>query len=155
MKCPKCSSPESRVVDSRVTKEASAIRRRRECEVCFYRFTTYEHPEISLPLVVKKDGTRVYFDRTKLAVGVQKALEKRPVPADKQEEIIDKIERLILEKGEKELESSDIGGYVMEELRIVDKVAYVRFASVYRDFKTLEDFMNELKDLDSEDGSTQ
>ncbi|MED5578421.1 MAG: transcriptional regulator NrdR [Nitrospinota bacterium] len=155
MKCPKCSSPESRVVDSRVTKEASAIRRRRECEVCFYRFTTYEHPEISLPLVVKKDGTRVYFDRTKLAVGVQKALEKRPVPAEKQEEIIDKIERLILEKREKELESSDIGEYVMEELRIVDKVAYVRFASVYRDFKTLEDFMNELKDLDSEDGSTQ
>lgn len=155
MKCPKCSSPESRVVDSRVTKEASAVRRRRECEVCSYRFTTYEHPEISLPLVVKKDGTRVYFDRSKLAVGVQKALEKRPVPAEKQEEIIDKIERLILEKGEKELESSDIGGYVMEELRRVDKVAYVRFASVYRDFKTLEDFMNELKDLDSEDGSTE
>ncbi len=155
MKCPKCSSPESRVVDSRVTKEASAVRRRRECEVCSYRFTTYEHPEISLPLVVKKDGTRVYFDRSKLAVGVQKALEKRPVPAEKQEEIIDKIERLILEKGEKELESSDIGGYVMEELRRVDKVAYVRFASVYRDFKTLEDFMNELKDLDSEDGTTE
>lgn len=155
MKCPKCSSPESRVVDSRVTKEASAVRRRRECEVCSYRFTTYEHPEISLPLVVKKDGTRVYFDRSKLAVGVQKALEKRPVPAEKQEEIIDKIERLILEKGEKELESSDIGAYVMEELRRVDKVAYVRFASVYRDFKTLEDFMNELKDLDSEDGSTE
>ena len=86
---------------------------------------------------------------------MQKALEKRPVPAEKQEEIIDKIERLILEKGEKELESSDIGGYVMEELRRVDKVAYVRFASVYRDFKTLEDFMNELKDLDSDDGSTE
>ena len=153
MKCPKCSSPESRVVDSRVTKEASAVRRRRECEVCSYRFTTYEHPEISLPLVVKKDGTRVYFDRAKLEVGVQKALEKRPVPADKQEEIIDKIERLILEKGDKELEASEIGSYVMEELRRVDKVAYVRFASVYRDFKTLEDFMNELKDLDSEDGS--
>ena len=155
MKCPKCSSPESRVVDSRVTKEASAVRRRRECEICTYRFTTYEHPEISLPLVVKKDGTRVYFDRTKLAVGVQKALEKRPVPADKQEEIIDKIERLILEKKEKELESTDIGSFVMEELRRVDKFAYVRFASVYRDFKTLEDFMKELKDLDSDEGNVK
>jgi len=148
MKCPICSHPDSRVVDSRTTKEGNAIRRRRECESCSHRFTTYERPEVTWPLIVKKDGTRGPYEREKIRAGIQKALEKRPVPAEDQEAIVDRVERYILDSGEKEITTAAIGEKVMEELREVDKVAYVRFASVYRSFGTLKDFEQELAKLE-------
>ena len=147
MKCPICSHPDSRVVDSRTTKEGNAIRRRRECESCGHRFTTYERPEVAFPLIIKKDGSRVPYEREKIRAGIAKALEKRPVPAEEQEAIVDRVERFILDLGEKEVTTSAIGERVMEELRETDQVAYVRFASVYRQFKDLNEFMDELKGL--------
>jgi len=138
MKCPTCSHPDSRVVDSRTTKEGNAIRRRRECESCRNRFTTYERAEVTWPLIVKKDGSRGNYDREKIRLGIQKALEKRPVPAEEQEAIVDRIEHFVLDTGEK----------VMAELREIDQVAYVRFASVYRSFGTVKDFEEELQKLD-------
>ncbi len=148
MKCPACSHSDSRVVDSRTTKEGNAIRRRRECESCRHRFTTYERPEVTWPLIVKKDGTRTPYDREKIRIGIQKALEKRPVSAEDQEAIIDRIERHILDLGEKEVSTTAVGEKVMEELRETDQVAYVRFASVYRSFGTVKDFEEELQKLD-------
>lgn len=148
MKCPTCSHPASRVVDSRTTKEGNAIRRRRECESCRHRFTTYERAEVTWPLIVKKDGSRGNYDREKIRLGIQKALEKRPVPAEEQEAIVDRIERFVLDTGEKELSTSAIGEKVMAELREIDQVAYVRFASVYRSFGTVKDFEEELEKLD-------
>ncbi len=150
MKCPACSHSDSRVVDSRTTKEGNAIRRRRECESCRHRFTTYERPEVTWPLIVKKDGTRTPYDREKIRIGIQKALEKRPVPAEDQEAIIDRIERHILDLGEKEVSTTAVGEKVMEELRETDQVAYVRFASVYRSFGTVKDFEEELQKLEHE-----
>lgn len=150
MKCPVCSHPDSRVVDSRTTKEGNAIRRRRECESCGHRFTTYERPEVTWPLVVKKDGTRAPYNRENIRIGIQKALEKRPVSAEDQEAILDRIERHILDIGEKEVASATIGEKVMEELRAIDQVAYVRFASVYRSFGTVKDFEEELQKLEKE-----
>ncbi|MFC1491638.1 transcriptional regulator NrdR [Nitrospinota bacterium] len=150
MKCPACSHLDSRVVDSRTTKEGNAIRRRRECESCGHRFTTYERPEVTWPLVVKKDGERVPYDREKIHAGIQKALEKRPVPADEQEAIVDRIERHILDIGEKEVSTAAIGERVMDELREIDQVAYVRFASVYRSFGTVKDFEEELQKLEQD-----
>ncbi len=147
MKCPSCSYADSRVVDSRTTKEGNAIRRRRECESCGHRFTTYERPEVAWPLIVKKDGTRVNYEREKVRVGIQKALEKRPVSAEDQEAIVDRVERFILDSGEKEVPTSAIGEKVMEELREIDQVAYVRFASVYRSFGTLKEFEEEVQRL--------
>ncbi len=135
------------MVDSRATKEGNAIRRRRECEKCFHRFTTYERAEVSWPLIVKKDGTRVNYLRDKISAGIKKALEKRPVSAEDQEAIVDRVERYILDNGEKEISTKAIGEKLMEELRDVDKVAYVRFASVYRSFGTLKDFEAELEKL--------
>jgi transcriptional repressor NrdR len=148
MKCPTCSHPDSRVVDSRTTKEGNAIRRRRECESCRNRFTTYERAEVTWPLIVKKDGSRGNYDREKIRLGIQKALEKRPVPAEEQEAIVDRIEHFVLDTGEKELSTSAIGEKVMAELREIDQVAYVRFASVYRSFGTVKDFEEELQKLD-------
>jgi len=148
MKCPACSNLDSRVVDSRTTKEGNAIRRRRECEACRHRFTTYERPEVSWPLIVKKDGSRGGYDREKIRFGIQKALEKRPVPAEEQEAIVDRIERFILDTGEKEILTTVIGERVMGELRETDQVAYVRFASVYRSFGTIKDFEEELQKLE-------
>ncbi len=148
MKCPICSHSESRVVDSRTTKEGSAIRRRRECEACAHRFTTYERAEVSWPLIEKKDGTRVGYDRAKISAGIKKALEKRPVSAEDQEAIADRVERYVLDIGEKEISTKAIGEKLMEELREVDEVAYVRFASVYRSFGTLKDFEAELEKLE-------
>ncbi|MBT3350113.1 MAG: transcriptional repressor NrdR [Nitrospinaceae bacterium] len=148
MKCPTCSHPDSRVVDSRTTKEGNAIRRRRECESCSHRFTTYERAEVTWPLIVKKDGSRGNYDREKIRLGIQKALEKRPVPAEEQEAIVDRIERFVLDTGEKEISTSAIGEKVMDELRETDQVAYVRFASVYRSFGTVKDFEEELQKLD-------
>jgi transcriptional repressor NrdR len=150
MKCPSCFHPDSRVVDSRTTKEGNSIRRRRECESCGQRFTTYERLEVTWPLVVKKDGSRIPYDREKIRTGIQKALEKRPVSAEDQEAILDRVDRHILDIGEKEVSSATVGEKVMEELREIDQVAYVRFASVYRSFGTLKDFEKELQNLEHE-----
>lgn len=147
MKCPFCSHIEDKVVDSREAKEGDAIRRRRECLKCRRRFTTYEHIVDVLPVVVKKDGRREVFDRNKILGGLKKACEKRPVAMDVLEEIVSRIEKKAQESGEKEIPSSMIGSEVMRELQNLDEVAYVRFASVYREFKDINEFMDELKDL--------
>lgn len=147
MKCPFCGHLEDKVVDSREAREGDAIRRRRECLRCRRRFTTYEHIEDVLPVVVKKDGRREPFDRNKILGGLKKACEKRPVAMDVLEEIVSRIEKRAQESGEKEISSSMIGGEVMRELQMLDEVAYVRFASVYREFKGINEFMDELKDL--------
>lgn len=153
MKCPICSHSESKVVDSRTTKEGNSIRRRRECEKCAHRFTTYERAEVSWPLIVKKDGTRVDYLREKISIGIKKALEKRPVSAEDQEAIADRVERYVLDSGEKEISTEAIGEKLMDELREVDEVAYVRFASVYRSFGTLKDFEAELEKLEERSSS--
>ena len=147
MRCPYCTQPANRVIDSRVSKDGFAIRRRRECETCSRRFTTYERVEETLPLVVKKDGRRESFDRGKIVGGLKRACEKRPVPVDTIDRIADGIERQLMESGEREVQSTLIGEAVMAALHQLDEVAYVRFASVYRSFKDLNEFMDELKDL--------
>ena len=147
MKCPYCSNPESKVVDSRPADEGSSIRRRRECLECHRRFTTYETME-SLPLVViKKDGSRQTFDKSKLLSSMLKACEKRSVPMATLERIADEIEQSLQNEMEREVSSAEIGELVMERLRTVDEVAYVRFASVYRQFKDINTFMAELNKL--------
>ncbi len=147
MKCPFCSYTESRVVDSRVSKDAESIRRRRECLKCKKRFTTSERGEETLPLIVKKDARREPFDRQKILSGLKKACEKRPISVDILEKIVSRIEQGLVESGEREVKSPVIGEKVMEELYNLDGVAYVRFASVYREFKDINQFMGELKDL--------
>lgn len=147
MKCPFCQTLDSKVIDSRLSKDASLIRRRRECEACTKRFTTYERVEEPLPVVVKKDGRREAFDRMKIAGGIKKACEKRPVPTDIIEAVVDSIEKWAMEQGDPEIDSSRIGEHVMNELHKLDEVAYVRFASVYRSFKDISEFMVELEDL--------
>ncbi len=147
MKCPFCADLENRVIDSRLSKDGAVIRRRRECDRCQRRFTTYERVEEMLPLVVKKDGGREEFDRGKIIAGLKKACEKRPVSIATIEEIADRIERGLQERGEKEVPSSVLGEAVMRELHKLDQVAYVRFASVYRSFKDAGEFMRELQDL--------
>ena len=147
MRCPFCSHLESKVVDSRPADEGASIRRRRECLACHKRFTTYETVE-SLPLmVIKKDGSRQSFDRNKVLSGLIRACEKRPVPYHTLEEIISEIELVLQNRLEREIPSSQIGELVMERLKKVDEVAYVRFASVYRQFKDINTFMNELNKL--------
>lgn len=135
------------MVDSRLGKDGDVIRRRRECENCGRRFTTYERVEENLPAIVKKDDRREQFDRRKLREGLAKACEKRPVSVDAIEETADRIERSLLEMGEKEVDSSVIGEAVMRSLHKLDTVAYVRFASVYRSFQDIDEFMSELQDL--------
>jgi transcriptional repressor NrdR len=147
MKCPFCQELENKVIDSRLSKDGIVIRRRRECLECGRRFTTYERIEEVLPLVVKKDGRREPFDRMKIFIGLKKACEKRPVSITVLEKVVDKIEHVVQEKGEKEIASKMIGEAVMNELFHLDHVAYVRFASVYRSFKDISEFMNELTDL--------
>jgi transcriptional repressor NrdR len=147
MKCPFCNNPNSSVVDSRDSKEGETIRRRRECDACGKRFTTYERVEELLPLVIKKDGRREAVDRKKIVSGIQKACEKRPVSMEKVEETVDRIERGVQELGEKEIPSKEIGERIMRALHGLDHVAYVRFASVYRDFKDANQFLDELKGL--------
>ena len=149
MKCPFCSHLESKVTDSRVATAGDVIRRRRECEQCARRFTTYERVEEVLPLVVKKDGRREMFDRQKLLSGLRRACEKRAVPLQKLEEIVDGIERDLIDSGEKEVPSPRIGERVMSRLRALDEIAYVRFASVYRSFRDLDEFREELDRLAS------
>ena len=147
MRCPFCAHPESKVVDSRPSDEGSSIRRRRECLACHKRFTTYETME-SLPLmVVKKDGSRQTFDKTKLLNGMIRACEKRPVPFATLEEIANEIEQVLQNEMDREIPSARIGELVMERLKTVDEVAYVRFASVYRQFKDISTFMEELNKL--------
>lgn len=147
MKCPYCGTEDSSVTDSRLTNEGDTIRRRRECQKCGRRFTTYERLETLLPLVVKKDGQREAFNRLKILSGIQKACEKRPVPYEKMEEVVQQIERVLQESGEQEIPSSKIGEELMQHLRHLDQVAYVRFASVYRSFKDINEFMSELQTL--------
>ncbi len=145
MKCPFCSHAENRVIDSRISKDGNAIRRRRECLACEKRFTTYEFVEESLPMVVKKDGRRERFDRTKILAGIKKACEKRPIGTDVIENIVDRVERACQELAVKEVSTSAIGEKVMAELHKLDGVAYVRFASVYRQFRDVTEFLDELK----------
>lgn len=147
MKCPRCSYSGSRVVDSRPSDDATTIRRRRECEECNYRFTTYERLELTPLLVVKKNGDREEFDRSKILRGIHRAFEKRPFSAMDQEEIVNRIEQQIRSEGYREISSGDIGEYVMNELAHVDDVAYIRFASVYREFKDINVFMEEMQNL--------
>jgi transcriptional repressor NrdR len=147
MKCPFCHEAGNRVIDSRLSKDSNMIRRRRECERCNRRFTTYERVEEMMPLVVKKDGRRESYDRLKIINGLKRACEKRPVSSDTIEIITDRIERTIQERGEKEIASSVIGEALMRELHATDPVAYVRFASVYRSFKDISEFMVELEEL--------
>jgi len=147
MKCPFCGHTESRVVDSRISKDAESIRRRRECLKCRKRFTTSERGEETLPLIVKKDGRREPFDQQKIFNGLKKACEKRPISIDTLEKVVSRIEQSLIESGEREVKSSVVGERVMEELYNLDGVAYVRFASVYRQFKDINQFMKELKDL--------
>jgi transcriptional repressor NrdR len=155
VKCPFCAEVENKVIDSRLSNQGAVIRRRRECLGCQRRFTTYERVEEILPMVVKKDGRRESFDRQKVLDGLKLACQKRPVGADQLEAVVDGIERRLQEMGEKEVPSSVIGEAVMRELARLDEVAYVRFASVYRSFKDLGEFMSELKELISERKSAQ
>jgi len=147
LKCPRCHGVEDRVLDSRLVRDGRAIRRRRECLKCGHRFTTYEWVEETMPLVVKKDGRREPYSREKILAGVRKAFEKRPVSVQEQEELVDEVERFLLSMGEKEVSSQLIGEEVMNLIKGLDQVAYVRFASVYRQFRDLSDFIEELKTL--------
>jgi transcriptional repressor NrdR len=147
MKCPFCHNGENRVIDSRISKENNAIRRRRECLGCGKRFTTYEVVEDVLPMVVKKDGRREPFDRIKIRNGLIRACEKRPISVDVIEKVVDRVERACQDMQGKEISSSLVGEKVMAELHELDGVAYVRFASVYRQFRDVNDFLDELKDL--------
>lgn len=153
MKCPFCSDFDNKVVDSRLSGDSDVIRRRRECLECGRRFTTYERVDEILPMVIKKDNRREPYDRSKILSGIQTACQKRPVPVPVMEEIVDRIEKEVQEKGDKEIKSSTIGERVMAELHELDEVAYVRFASVYRSFKDINEFMDELKDMLEEEES--
>jgi transcriptional repressor NrdR len=145
--CPFCGHREDRVIDSRESKEGDVIRRRRECLKCQRRFTTYERSDEIPYMVVKRDGRREKFDRQKILEGLLKACEKRPVPMAKLAEAIDEVESKLADSAEREMPTTDIGEMLMNRLRSVDKIAFVRFASVYRDFQDVEAFLNELKDL--------
>lgn len=147
MKCPFCGQDEDKVVDSRATKDGNAIRRRRECIRCGERFTSYERVENLLPMIIKKGGSREPFDRGKVLVGLSKALEKRPVDMDTRERAVDTVEKKLLAMDAKEVPSAVIGEELMSILKDIDKVAYVRFASVYRDFTDPNEFIEELKSL--------
>jgi transcriptional repressor NrdR len=147
MKCPFCESQEDKVIDSRVSKEGNAIRRRRECLKCGKRFTSYERVEELAPMVIKKDGRREPFNADKIRNGLLIACKKRPIETDKIDEIVDNIEKKLIGLGEKEIPSSSIGEEIMSALKELDKVAYVRFASVYRQFKDINELMDEVKTL--------
>ncbi len=147
MKCPFCSHLDDKVIDSREGRDGETIRRRRECLKCQRRFTTYERIDEIPYMVVKKDGRRERFDRQKILQGVMKACEKRPVAMPKIEALVDEVERFVLESPERERSTTEIGTLLMQRLKKLDKVAYVRFASVYSDFKDVKEFMSELKGL--------
>lgn len=147
MRCPRCHQNGSRVVDSRPSEDGSTIRRRRECAHCGFRFTTFERYEQTPLLVVKKDGTRQEFSRQKILNGIVRSAEKRPVSMDRLTKLADKVEREVRGLGENEVSSQVIGKFVMDELKDVDEIAYIRFASVYRQFKDVDAFMNELETM--------
>lgn len=147
MKCPFCGFLNDKVVDSRESKEGESIRRRRECLKCEKRFTSYERIDEVPYMVVKKDGSREKFERQKVLNGLLKACEKRPIAMSKLEQIVDEAEKFVVDAPERERKTSEVGALIMERLRKIDKVAYVRFASVYLDFKDVQEFMGELKDL--------
>lgn len=150
MRCPYCGAQDTKVVDSRLAGEGDQVRRRRECPVCGERFTTYETPELNLPRVVKEDGRRVPFDGKKIRHGMLRALEKRPVSTERLDAAVNRITRQIMASGESEIPSRSIGQLVMQELKALDQVAYVRFASVYRKFEDVRDFQAEIERLERE-----
>lgn len=147
MKCPFCGTEDTQVIDSRVNDEGDSIRRRRRCSACDKRFTTYETAELHMPQVVKQNGTREEFSRDKLRLSFTRALHKRPVPTEYVDKAIDHIAQKILSRGEREVNSRDLGEEVMQELRRMDKVAYIRFASIYRSFQDVDDFRDAIRDL--------
>jgi transcriptional repressor NrdR len=149
MNCPFCASPDTQVIDSRVSEAGDAIRRRRRCASCQKRFTTYENAELRLPQVVKSDGSRADFDESNIRVGFQRALHKRPVPTEYVDASIKRIVQHVLSLGEREIPSRDIGERVMDELKKLDKVAYIRFASVYRAFEDVSDFRDAIKEVEA------
>ena len=151
MKCPFCGHAENKVIDSRISKDGKAVRRRRECLGCGKRFTTYEYVEDILPMVVKKDGRREQFDRQKILSGIKKACEKRPISMEAIDKLVENVEQACQEVQSEEISSTLIGEKIMNELKMFDGVAYVRFASVYRQFRDVGEFMSELKDLLSKD----
>jgi transcriptional repressor NrdR len=155
MRCPFCGAMENRVIDSRLGKNGRTIRRRRECLSCKKRFTTYERVETVLPMVVKKDGRREPFNPDKIRSGIQKACQKRPISINKIDDFVDALAQEFQESGQREIQGSDIGEKVIEKLKGWDDVAYVRFASVYRQFKDINEFMSELKDLLDERGTEE
>ena len=140
MKCPFCAHLETQVVETRVSEDADVVRRRRQCSACDKRFTTYERPDVSLPAIVKKDGRRIEYDREKLRASMNLSLRKRPVSTEQVDSAIERIEEKLLTRGQREVASTRIGEWVMRELRKLDKVAYVRFASVYRSFEDIDEF---------------
>ena len=148
MKCPFCGAPDTYVVDSRVSESGESIRRRRRCLACEKRFTTYETVELRMPQIVKSDGRRAEFDREKLRTGFQRALHKRPVPTELVDQAIERIVQKLLSLGERELPSRRVGEMVMAELKKLDDVAYVRFASVYRSFQDVEDFREAILEVE-------
>jgi len=145
MHCPFCANDDTRVIDSRVAEGGAAVRRRRECEVCNKRFSSYERAELRLPMVIKKDGTRQSFNILKIRGGMEKALEKRPVSVDALEQGLQAVVRAAQENGESEIPAGVVGDFVMEQLRQLDGVAYIRFASVYREFKDVDEFVAAVK----------
>ena len=150
MHCPFCANPDTRVIDSRLLGEGDQVRRRRECQGCKARFTTYETAELSLPRIIKSDGRREPFNDEKLRGGILKALEKRPVAMERVEDSINQVKRKVRESGEREIDSRRLGELVMDALRSLDQVAYVRFASVYRSFEDVRAFLEEIESLEND-----
>ena len=150
MRCPLCGAQDTKVIDSRLFEEGDQVRRRRQCATCNERFTTYETAELNLPQVIKQDGSRAPFDDRKLASGMTRALEKRPVSTEQVDDALNRIRRRLLATGEREVASRQIGEWVMDELRAMDQVAYVRFASVYRKFEDVNAFREEIERLEEQ-----
>ena len=155
MRCPFCSHLSSRVVDSRQASDGAAVRRRRECLECERRFTTYERVEEVFPQIIKGDGSRESYDRVKVTRGVRLACSKRPISTRAIDDVVNRVERRLLDEGQREVESSWIGSAITSELRDLDPVAYIRFASVYRGFSDIEEFLQELRNLDQSQGNTE
>ena len=155
MRCPFCASDDTRVIDSRLGDSGESVRRRRECQECLQRFTTYEQLVFDMPSVIKSDGRREKFDESKLRRGITRALEKRPVAVEGVEGVVNRIMRQFTRKGDREIQVEQIGEAVMQELRQIDEVAYVRFASVYRSFQDLEEFSDEVEKLKESSSSRE
>ncbi len=154
MRCPFCNAPETKVIDSRLANEGDSVRRRRECLTCSERFTTFETAELVMPRIIKSDGSRVPFDDQKLLNGMSKALEKRPVSMETIEQAVNHIKYNLRATGDREVAAARLGEWVMEELKKLDQVAYVRFASVYRSFQDLDEFRQEIERLESPQASS-